>query len=140
MSVGSLIDGAVAANVPAKGAVVIAAGAPVGGRIRRLERYSDPMPHFVVALEFTEVELQGIRHRFYADVVEIQSSPGVEQTLSTPTKTEELVSRDLRTSLNSSNTLHFSNLPGVATFFFKGDTLALPVGFRTTWKTRKLAP
>jgi hypothetical protein len=39
-AVGALIDGVVAANVEAKGAVVIAAGSPVRGRIRRLERYS----------------------------------------------------------------------------------------------------
>jgi hypothetical protein len=69
MAVGALIDGVVAGNVTAKGAVVIAAGSPVRGRIRRLERYTDPFLHFVLGLEFTEVEVQGIRHRFYADVV-----------------------------------------------------------------------
>src|SRR5215467_72974 len=51
MTVGSLIDGVVAANVPAKGRVLMAAGSPVRGRVRRLERYTDPPPHFVVALE-----------------------------------------------------------------------------------------
>ena len=70
MAVGTLIDGVVEKNVAAKkGAVLIAAGSPVRGRIRRLEHYRDPFPHFVVALEFTEVEAQGIRYRFYADVV-----------------------------------------------------------------------
>jgi hypothetical protein len=74
MAVGTLIDGVVADNVAGnKGAVLIAAGAPVQGRIRRLEHYSDPFPYFVVALEFAEIELQGFRHRFYADVV--RSSP-----------------------------------------------------------------
>jgi hypothetical protein len=126
-AVGALIDGVVAANVPAKGAVVIAAGSPVRGRVRRLERYRDPVPHFVVALEFTQVELEGIRHRFYADLVRIESAPGVEQKLPALTETGWV-------------TLHFSLLPGVATFFLKGSSLDLPVDFRTVWKTRKLAP
>jgi hypothetical protein len=141
MAVGTLIDGVVSANVPAKGSVIIAAGSPVRGRIRRLERYTDPFPFFVVALEFTEVELQGIRHRFYADVVEIESARGVEQTLSSPEKTEVWSQERLGQGIKKiRETLQFVNLPGVATFFFKGGKLDLPQGFRTVWKTRRLAP
>jgi len=82
MAVGTLIDGIVADKVSAKkGEVLIPAGSLVRGRVRRLERYTDPFPCFVVALEFTEMELQGIRHRFYADLVKIQSAPAVEQTV-----------------------------------------------------------
>jgi hypothetical protein len=43
-----------------------------------MERYTDPFPYFVVGLEFTEVEVQGIRHLFYADLVEISPALGVE--------------------------------------------------------------
>jgi len=32
------------------------------------------------------------------------------------------------------------NLPGVATFFFKGSKLDLPQDFLTVWKTRTLKP
>ena len=88
MAVGALIDGVVGGNVSAKGRLVIAAGSPVRGRIRRLERYTDPFPYFVVALEFTEVEVQGIRYRFYADPVDIEPIAGVEQTLWTQDKYE----------------------------------------------------
>ena len=55
-AVGVQIEGTVAGNVPAKGPVVIAGGSRVRGRIRRLERYTDPFPNYVVAIEFTEVE------------------------------------------------------------------------------------
>ena len=141
MAVGALIDGVVSDNVPAKGAVIIAAGSPVRGRVRRLERYTDPSPYFVVALEFTEVELQGIRYRFYADLVEIESAPGVEQTLSISDKAE---TNDLlylgKAIRQTKENLFFYNLPGVATFFFKGGKLNLPQGFRTVWKTRELLP
>jgi len=81
MAVGALIDGVVAANVSVKHKLVIAAGSPVRGRIRRLERYTDPFPYYVVALEFTEVQVEGIRYRFYADPVDIERIAGVEQRL-----------------------------------------------------------
>ncbi len=141
MAVGALITGVVAGKVSGKGAVVIVAGSPVRGRIRLLERYADPFPHFVVALEFTEVELQGIRYLFYADLVEVESAPGVEQTLSTPSETEEvnLLFGGRRVS-RSWETLSIPRLPGVAIFFFKGSKLELPQDFRTVWKTRVLAP
>jgi hypothetical protein len=142
MAVGTLIDGVVAGNVAAKkGAVLLAAGSPVRGRIRRLERYADPFPHFVVALEFTEVELQGIRHRFYADVVEIESAPDVEQTLSSLDKTEVWdLDKGGREVKQTQETLWLPSLPGVAVFFFRGGKLDLPRGFRTVWKTRPWAP
>src|SRR5262249_60446520 len=141
MTVGWLLDGVVAANVPAKGRVLMAAGSPVRGRVRRLERYTDPPPHFVVALEFTEVELLGIRHRFYADLIGFDSGQGVEETLSTPPKSESInLPYGGRQVKSTTETLSFSNLPGVATFFFRGDKLDLHPGFRTVWKTRDLAP
>jgi len=142
MAVGTLIDGVVAGNVQAKkGAMAIADGSPVRGRIRRLERYKDPVPHYVVALEFTEVEYEGIRYRFYADSTGIESTDGVSQSLSTPSKTEEISSAwGLLSYKTTSTTLRFSNLPCVATFFVNGGKLDLQPGFRTVWKTRKLEP
>ena len=44
MAVGTLIDGTVAGDVVEKHAVVIPSGSPVRGRIRRMERYTDPFP------------------------------------------------------------------------------------------------
>ncbi len=141
MAVGALIDGAVAGNVAVKGAVVIAAGAPVRGRVRRMERYRDPFPHFVVALEFTELESQGIRYRFYADLVEIDPAPGVAQTLTVKETTESSELLQLgRLTRQGKESIFFYNLPGVATFFFNGGKLELPQDYRTVWKTRAWKP
>jgi hypothetical protein len=141
LAVGALIDGLVAGSVTAKGVVVIPTGAPVRGRIRRLERYSEPFPYFVVGLEFTEVELQGIRHLFYADLVDIGAAPGVLSVLSTKNTTITAADPLIFGALSSRQTierLYLPNLPGVATFFFKGGKLELPKEFRTVWKTREL--
>ncbi len=142
MAVGTLIEGVVADNVSGKKTgLLIAAGSPVRGRIRRLERYTEPVPHFVIALEFTEVALQQVRYRFYADLVDIQSVPGVEHMLSTKNsvETSSLIDGG-NVSRQAKEFLYFADLPGVATFFFRGGKLALPQDFRTVWKTRALTP
>ena len=162
MAVGTLIDGVVAGKVAAKKeGLLVPAGSPVRGRIRRLERYTDPFPYFVVALEFTELELQGIRHRFFADVVKIESAPGVEQSLvynsairvnNAPAKQPsialpdtskpagELVNREDMQVKRHRETLWLHTLPGVATFFFKSGNLDLEPGFQIVWETRPLVP
>jgi len=151
LAVGSLIDGVVATSVPSKGEVMIAARSPVRGRIRRLEHYTEPFPHFVVALEFTEVELQGIRHRFYADLLETDSLPGLERRLTVSDRTESVnlePDAGVRGTLGlggkmakyTRESLSLADLPGVAAFFFKGDRLDLPPGFLTVWRTRPWVP
>ena len=147
MAVGTLIDGEVAGNVTAKRATLIPSGSPIRGRIRRMERYTDPFPYFIVGLEFTEVEIQGIRHLFYANLVSIDLLPGLEAN--------QLVIRNATTRSEwpvigqtpgwsatgqTRESLSVTNMPGVATFFFKGLKLELPEGFRTVWKTRALTP
>ncbi len=141
MAVGQLIDGVVAGDVMAKRKPVIAAGSPVRGRIRRLERYTDPFPYFVVALEFTEVQAEGIRYRFYADPVDIQPIAGVEQKLWTEDRSETAKFFDGGSlTRQRRENLFLYDLPGVVSFFFKATKLELPQDFRTVWKTRLVTP
>ena len=42
------------------------------------------------------------------------------------------------TATQSKESILLYNLPGVATFFYKGGKLDLPQDFRTVWKTRPL--
>ena len=75
MVVGTLIDGVVAGDVKEKHAVVIPAGARAHPRYGALNR---PIRLFCGGIEFTEVEVQGIRHIFCADLVDIDPAPRVE--------------------------------------------------------------
>jgi hypothetical protein len=143
MAVGTLIEGVVAGDVKEKRAVVIPAGSLVRGRIRRMERYNDPFPYFIVGLEFTEVEAQGIRYLFYADLAGIDPAPGVELKLSTQNTTALQGNGTLSGGLSLRQTiesLSLYSLPGVAAFFYKSEKLDLPQDFRTVWKTRPLKP
>jgi hypothetical protein len=136
-TVGTLIEGVVTSAMPAKGAgkgarSPILANARVRGRIRRLERYSTPVQHYVVAVEFTEAESEGIRYRFYAELQELDAASGATAELNIEHRTDGAVTRG--------ETLWLPKLPGVAAFFVRGAKLELAPGFRTTWKTLALKP
>lgn len=143
-TVGTLIDGVVAGDVKDKHSVVIPAGSPVRGRVRRLEHYSDPVHFFVVGLEFTEVEIEGVRHIFYADLMKIDSAPGVQLTLATGDDSADTRRNNVggpgTVTLVTKEKITTHNLPGVATFFLVGDHLELPRDFGTLWKTRPWKP
>lgn len=100
------------------------------GRIRRLEHDNVPFESFVVGVEFTEVQIQGIRYRFHAELASIQKIAGVEQALTTSTTTP------LGTGTSTHSEMYtLPKLAGAATFFYRGSQLNLPKGFRTTWTT-----
>jgi hypothetical protein len=143
-TVGTLIDGVVATNVRHKQTVVIPAGSPVRGRVRRLEYYRDPVQFFVIGLEFTEVEIEGVRHIFYADLLDIDSAPGVELRLGTGNDGVDTPRNNIggpsTVTLLTKEKITTHNLPGVATFFLAGDKLELPRDFGTMWKTRPWKP
>jgi hypothetical protein len=132
-TVGTMLEGQVSANVDFKGKTVIPKGAPVHGRVRRLERYRDAGEYYVVGLEFTEVEAGGSLWRFYADLKSASGAP-VEWLMSTGG------SRAIANGYQShTETIRLPDLPGVGSFFVRGARFALPVGFRMEWKTRALA-
>lgn len=146
MAVGALIDGVVSANAALRGAqagapFVIPAGSPVRGRIRRLERYTDPQPYFTVAIEYTEVSIGGIRYRFDADLTRIDSSPGIETAPPVSTRPIENMtlgrSRATGASVVVRETVRWADLPGVATFFVTESRLNLPGGVQTVWNTQR---
>jgi hypothetical protein len=114
----------------------------VHGRIRRLERRSDPEPYFIVALEFTEVESQRIRYRFFADLIELGSAPGVEGELSSSSTESRPIAGGpgARIEKRKWDKTWLPGLPGVAAFFVRGAGLDLPPGFHTVWKTRSVTP
>ena len=127
-SVGKLIAGQVVGDVLRKGKVVLENGAPVRGRIRRLDR--DQGGRFVVGLEFTEVQAHGEPLRFYADLVSLEKGKGVQRVL------REQVRLPNRPAVASE--IKLPELPGVASFFVEGKTFVLPPGLRTVWRTRGL--
>jgi hypothetical protein len=67
--VGDRITASIEAPVSNHGAVLIPKGALLLGRIRRLERQSDLRPHYLVGLEFTDIEFLGQHARFIGEML-----------------------------------------------------------------------
>ncbi len=128
-AVGMPIEGSVAAEVRYKNKIVIKKGALVRGRIRRLDRYPRD-GHFVVGLEFTEVQVNGAPVRFFADLLRLEKQTGIQQKLR-----ETVVLRD---GAPSPVEVVIPELAGVASFFVEGNSFTLPAGFQTVWRTRGL--
>jgi hypothetical protein len=120
-TVGELISAHVGADVMQKGKVVLARGAEVRGRIRRLERQED---YYVVSLEFTDVETRAGAARFYANLQDIDQ------------RYKQILTTSIRGPRGQMNTQTWAPyLPGVVSFFVKGPRPFVPAAFRTVWKT-----
>jgi len=111
---GEAITGTVAGDVRSGGRLLISDGTLIRGRVRRLERHSEPVSYFLVALDFNEIDVNGAVLRFYADLQGLDESAGVLAELRKPES------------------------PGVGTFVIRGSGFKLPPGFRMTWRTREL--
>ena len=116
-----------------KGKVLVPDGAPVEGRIRRLERYSDAGDYFIVALEFTRLETPGGALRFYADLLDVDRREGAEMVFSNTTRVEQggFQSAGQRVAAvawdnTSSQRIWTHEIPGVGTFFVRGSSFSLP--------------
>ncbi len=138
--VGQTITARLASDAVYKKKVLIPAGALVKGRVRRLERSSELTPHFVVGLEFSTIENDNLRARFYGLLHSVQPVAGLSTALRTSSsKSTRYPStsamQGFRVEAGSSETLYFRELPGVGTFFMSGTQFRLPRGFRMTWQT-----
>ena len=109
--VGDPVEAQVDADIRDHSEVVLPKGARITGRVRRLERYREPAPHFIVSLEFTTVEADSRRASFFGQLQQ----------------TERLVS--------VSRTRAAAELPGVGTFLVDGLEFLLPAGWPMTWRT-----
>src|SRR5262249_44517358 len=106
------------ADVKHKGAVLIPKDTIVTGHIRRFDQYLAPTRHFVIALEFYRFEFVGGPVRFFASLQKmVAPESGAPFTMvATP------------------------ELPGVATFSVKGNSVLLAPGSRMMWRTSRYSP
>ena len=124
-AVGDLIEGALVGAITRNGTEVIPEGAVVRGRIRRLEHHQRAMPQeYILALEFTEVEIRGGSVPFYADFLRTDKSRNIRPILPASDKA------------SPKQNIILPDLPGVASFFVSGASFAIPAGFTTVWRTR----
>ncbi len=138
-AVGDSLTAALVEPVSYRGAVLIPRGAILRGRIRQLERPDGPRPHYLVGLEFTDIEFAGHRARFTGEMIGYQPGVGISWLL----RTSQVVTRDagVAGSLTASrvDTEIPVQLPGVSNFFIEGTAFRIPEGMQMTWRTTQLS-
>jgi hypothetical protein len=136
-AVGDAISATLDSPVEQKGRIFVPKGATLRGRIRRLERYSDPRDHYVVGLEFTDIEFPGHHARFFGEMEDIASVAGMKTLMSASSLRSRSFPHPGNLTVYESATETFSNLPipGVGTFYMEGKQFRVPEGLHVTWKT-----
>lgn len=140
MRVGDAVTARLASDAVYKKKILIPAGAEVTGRLRRLERSDEIKPHYVVGLEFSTIENERVKARFYGELGSIQQVAGLARTL-TASSAESvnfsggMVVQSFRVETGSATTLQFREIPGVGSFYVVGTEFKLPSGLRMVWKT-----
>jgi len=120
--VGDTLRARVVQEVRYKGALVVPRSAAVAGHIRRLERGSSSAP-FAVGIEFSEIEWEGARATFYAELVDLdRKSAGAHRpvTYYDGHATKALIENGIR---------------GVGVFFIDAAAFRIPPGFHMVWRT-----
>jgi hypothetical protein len=139
-AVGDAISARVESRIEQKAATVIPKGAMLRGRIRRFERYSTPSDHYIVGLEFTDLEFPGHHARFFGDMESVDTLPDLQWLLSTSrTRTLDLGMRGGTMTTSETEVYHAIPIPGVSTFFMGATKFRLPEGMHMTWRTVSVA-
>jgi hypothetical protein len=125
--VGDRIEARVTEDASQKRQVIVARGAQVTGRLRRLDHDIEHGGRFIVALEFTEIESAGRRLPFIARLEHLKTSLPMkvlrQRDLSLPAQTYTPESPDIPAA------------PGVGILLAKDATTILPKGLIMTWKS-----
>ena len=137
-AVGDSIRATIDAPVRSRGAELIPKGALLLGRIRRLERQSEPHPYYLVGLEFTDIEFTGHHARFTGQMVGTVPIPGLALGVSTYSMNRNTAGVAGHLITTHSETEVPFKVPGVSVFFMEGSDFRIPEGMHMSWLTTKL--
>lgn len=137
--IGDQVEGALEADARRQGDVLAPEGARVLGRIRRLERYSEPAPYYTLGVDFSELRFGETRAAFVAEMTQASPMPGL--TFGRPGDSREggkaipfgQSSGPIRRYVVESYT--DINLEGVGVVSIQGRKIQLPAGLRMVWET-----
>ncbi len=131
---GDPITGHVQQAVRRKGTIVVPAGALVRGRVRRLESYDKPRRHFIVGLEFSEIEFDDTHAGFTGSLDRVDPMPELTWFLGS-SSARQITDAVGVTNIVERERVRTTELPGVGTFFVDGEHFRLPKDFQMIWRT-----
>jgi hypothetical protein len=135
--VGDLIEGIIDSDLSDHQALVVPKGSLITGRLRRMEKYGDSSPHFLVGIEFDDIDFPGHHARFFGSFKSLESEvPGFGWFLSSASSTKTPLVGGGAVYTTNRETEHLPDVPGVGLFFMQGSAFRLPLGMRMVWQTQ----
>jgi hypothetical protein len=132
--VGDAISAIVDDPAQYKGKTVVPKGAVLRGHIRQFERSSTPREHYIVSLEFTDLDFPGHHARFFGELDAVEPVANLAWSLST--SRTKILDHGYWTGIRSETETYAPiPVPGVSTFFIEGARFRLHEGLRMTWRT-----
>lgn len=121
-SVGDTLHARVVEEVRYKENLAVPRGAAITGHIRKLDRGTSSAP-FAVGIEFSEVEWEGVRATFYAELVDLDRRSAGACRLVT------------YYDGHSNRVLIEGGIRGVGIFYINAAGFRIPPGFHMLWRT-----
>jgi hypothetical protein len=135
--VGDLVEGVIDGDLNDRQVLLLPKGSLITGRLRRMEKYSDPSPYFLVGIEFDDIEFPGHHARFFGSFKSLESDvSGFSWFLSSASSTKTPLAGGGATYSTNRHTEHLPDVPGVGLFFMQGSAFRLPQGMRMVWQTQ----
>lgn len=138
-SAGDELRATVMRAVKHQGKVVVPKGAVAVGRLRRLESFSEPRDHFVVAFVFDRVEFGTKWVKLNAVLTDIVAFPGLSGEFG-KSRSVWTNSRTLGLLFPTTQTVETESyralaLPGAAELYVRSKKFRIPTGHRMIWTT-----
>jgi len=135
--VGDPIEGIIDGDLSDRQVLLVPKGSLITGRLRRMEKYSDSSPHFLVGIEFDDIDFPGHHARFFGSFKSLESEvPGFIWFLSSASSTKTPLVGGGASYTTNRETEHLPDVPGVGMFFMQGSAFRLPLGMRMVWQTQ----
>ncbi|HWR53107.1 MAG TPA: hypothetical protein VN428_18495 [Bryobacteraceae bacterium] len=140
-AVGDLLAATITTDIVANSSLRISKGTTVHGRLRMVRREMEPVAHYIIGLEFSQIELGDKRAAFYARLQQPPVLPGLREYFTrTSRKSSQSGGGPVQAYTNETVTTEqyrVADLPGISVFIMNGTEFRLPKGLRMVWKTEE---
>jgi hypothetical protein len=136
-AVGDLVETVLEQDVKRGKQVLLAEGARVMGRVRRLERARSTIPYVAIALELSSAGEDGRQMPVHAELRYVELRPGMHRRIPGSRQrisTTQLLHTAQLESLES-ETFHDKSLLNLVSFFIEGEKPVLEPGLSIVWRT-----
>ncbi|HYL76752.1 MAG TPA: hypothetical protein VEU96_21230 [Bryobacteraceae bacterium] len=132
-AVGDRVNAITTTDVHHGSRIVVPSGVTAHGRVRRIERREGPPVQYALGLEFSELEWNGQRIRFFGDLERLEPAIKGLREIAGVGPVEYRSAPD-----SDAQIYNIPDIPGNATLLIEGAAFRIPAGTTMTWRSGKV--